>query len=110
MKKWLRRALIAVALVAMTLAGLYEYATHVGRGWLRGEAVYEGRPTSYWRSLILQDLETEPDELERLVFPIGPPSVWDRCRGWIGMRTRDRSSIRLLSYTHDSNDVLVELQ
>jgi hypothetical protein len=49
MKKWLRRILIAAALVALTLGILYELSTHVGRGWLRGEAFYEGRPTSYWR-------------------------------------------------------------
>ncbi|MSQ95751.1 MAG: hypothetical protein EXR98_14515 [Gemmataceae bacterium] len=49
MKKWLRRILIATALVALTLGVLYEMATHVGRGWLRGEAFFEGRPTSYWR-------------------------------------------------------------
>jgi hypothetical protein len=48
MKKWLRRALIAIGLIGMTLAGLYEYATHVGRGWLRGEAFFDGQPTSYW--------------------------------------------------------------
>jgi hypothetical protein len=50
MKNWLRRLLIAVLLIALTCGVLYEMATHVGRGWLRGEAFYEGRPTSYWRA------------------------------------------------------------
>jgi len=52
MKKWLRRTLIALVMVALTLVSLYEAATHVGRGWLRGEAFYESRPTSYWRNKI----------------------------------------------------------
>ena len=46
MKKWLRRVLVAVVFVGLTLGVLYECATHVGRGWLRGEAFYDGRPTS----------------------------------------------------------------
>lgn len=49
MKRWLRRILIAAAGVALTLGILYECATHVGRGWLFGEAFYEGRPTSWWK-------------------------------------------------------------
>src|ERR1019366_7855340 len=49
MKKWLRRILIAALLVGLILVCLYEAATHVGRGWLRGEAFFDGRPTSYWR-------------------------------------------------------------
>jgi hypothetical protein len=52
MKKWLRRILIAAALVGLTLGILYECATHIGRGWLLGEAFYDGRPTSYWRSQV----------------------------------------------------------
>jgi hypothetical protein len=62
MKKWLRRNLIASVVFALTLAALYEAATHVGRGWLRGEAFYEGRPTSYWRTSI-------DDWMARLVSP-----------------------------------------
>lgn len=50
MKKWLRRILIGFATIGLAYGALYEYATHVGRGWLRGEAFFEGRPTSYWRS------------------------------------------------------------
>lgn len=42
--------MIAAALVALTLGVLYEMATHVGRGWIQGDAWYEGRPTSYWRA------------------------------------------------------------
>ncbi len=52
MKKWIRRALIAALAVSVGYAVFYECVTHVGRGWLRDEAFYEGRPTSYWRSAI----------------------------------------------------------
>jgi hypothetical protein len=38
----------SVSLAGIAAFGLYEYSTHVGRGWLRGEAFYQGRPTSYW--------------------------------------------------------------
>jgi hypothetical protein len=48
-KRWRRIALIVGLLIALTLGGLYEASTYVVRGWLRGEAFFEGRPTSYWR-------------------------------------------------------------
>ncbi|MBI2805970.1 MAG: hypothetical protein HYX68_13400 [Planctomycetes bacterium] len=41
--------MLLAAVVLLTLGILYECATHVGRGWLRGEAFFDGRPTSYWR-------------------------------------------------------------
>jgi hypothetical protein len=62
MKKWLRRILIAALLAGVALGILYEYATHVGRGWLNDEAFYQGRPTSYWRVRC-------DDWLERFVTP-----------------------------------------
>ena len=49
MSKRKRLLLIGVAIVALIGAALYEHSTHVARGWLRGEAFYQGRPTSYWR-------------------------------------------------------------
>ena len=52
---WNRRRtwLLLLAVIGLTFAGLYEYVSHVGRGWLRGEAFFEKRPTSFWR----QELE-----------------------------------------------------
>src|SRR5258705_201896 len=41
--------LFTVAALALVAGVLYEASTHVARGWLRGEAFYDGRPTSYWR-------------------------------------------------------------
>ena len=52
MKKWIRRARIAIVAIGLAYVGLDEYATHIGRGCLRGEAFYEGQPTSFWRSEI----------------------------------------------------------
>ena len=57
MKAWFRRILIASLLVSAMLAALFETATHVGRGWLRGEAFYDGRPTSFWRGHIDEWIE-----------------------------------------------------
>jgi hypothetical protein len=53
---WKRRRtwLLLLAVVGLTIAGLYEYVTHVGRGWLCGEAFFDGRPTSYWAAEIQQ--------------------------------------------------------
>jgi hypothetical protein len=52
MKRWLRRIVIAAALIAVVAGVLFECATRVGRGWLFGEPFYEGRPASYWASEI----------------------------------------------------------
>ena len=49
MRKWLRRGGVVVLLIGLTLGILFETSSHVVRGWLRGEAFYDGRPTSYWR-------------------------------------------------------------
>lgn len=40
---------LALAATAACAAALFEFTTHVGRGWWRGEAFYGDRPTSYWR-------------------------------------------------------------
>jgi hypothetical protein len=49
MKRRLRIYLVAVIAIGVAYGALYEYFTHVGRGWVFGEAHYQGRPTSYWR-------------------------------------------------------------
>jgi hypothetical protein len=50
MKKLLSRWLIVFALIVLAIAVVFELETHAGRGWLRGEAFFDGRPTSYWRT------------------------------------------------------------
>jgi hypothetical protein len=61
-RKWLRRTLIAMAALTLILGMLYEASTHVVRGWLRGEAFFEGRPTSYWRPRCDEWLERFDDD------------------------------------------------
>jgi hypothetical protein len=50
MKKCLRYAGIVGLFVTLAFGIVYESSTHVLRGRLRGEAFFEGRPTSYWRA------------------------------------------------------------
>jgi hypothetical protein len=47
---WKRRRtwLLLLTLIGVALA-LYFEPTHCVRGWLWGEAFYDGRPTSWWR-------------------------------------------------------------
>ena len=40
--------LASAATAAFAAAALLESITHVGRGWWRGEAFYQGRPASWW--------------------------------------------------------------
>jgi hypothetical protein len=130
MKKWLRRALIAVAVIGLMLAGLYEYATHVGRGWLQGEAFYQVRPTSYWRWAIedwVDHFETPDDAASDLhmrswtgmisseahIVHLRPSTFWDRTRGWAGL-SADHEPPLILGSLHppeeDSEPVLRELE
>jgi hypothetical protein len=69
---------------------LYEYSTHVMGGWLRGEAFYDGRPTSCWREQIdgwvarfdsLDDAERHlrSTSIISSMVPIPPrPTIWGR--------------------------------
>jgi hypothetical protein len=90
MKRWLRVTKIAGLLIAMPLAGLYEASTHVVRGCVRGEAFYDGRPTSYWRGqidawVLRFDSPKDAESYVRFCTPISstlpigpPPTQWDR--------------------------------
>jgi hypothetical protein len=80
---WTRRRilLLFLAVSGLTLASLYEAATHVGRGWLRGDALYQGRPTSYWRSRCdewLERFDTVEDAAHWIPPGISVPIVDDR--------------------------------
>jgi hypothetical protein len=121
MTKWLRRALIAIGLIGLTLAGLYEYATHVGRGRLRGEAFYDGRPTSWWRERIDQWKErfySEDDAFRSLggwgvMFRPRSTALWDRIRD--GFRSeadlwRDNDPPKVLTGSSDADPVLRVLE
>jgi hypothetical protein len=54
MTRWTVRLLLVLLLIVFFIAILigivYESGSGVMRGWLRGEAFYEGMPTSYWQA------------------------------------------------------------
>ncbi len=95
MKRWARRLLIATLFVGLTLASLYECATHVGRGWLRGEAFYEGRPTSYWRSRI-----------DNWVARHDSPKEAEESLNWLRPRVLDGIE---LSWSPGAEEVLIQV-
>jgi hypothetical protein len=43
-----RTLLLGGVAVVLAAAALFDFTTHVGRGWWRGEAFYQGRPASWW--------------------------------------------------------------
>ena len=95
MKKWLRRFLVVAAVIGLLL-GVYFEPTHWVRGWLWSEASFDGRPTSYWRTHVVQDLQTDP--MIFITGPITPPTrTWlDRCKTAVGIKTKIDSSFRLV--------------
>jgi hypothetical protein len=60
---WNRRriCLLLAALMGIALAVYFE-PSHCVRGWLWGEAFFDGRPTSYWRARCDEWLERFDDE------------------------------------------------
>lgn len=126
MKNRFRNGLIAASVITLASAGLYEYTTHVGRGWLCGEAFYEGRPTSYWRSEIRDwaDRFNSPEEaVEYSRFrlsafltarPNAPrPTFTTRLREWAGgfiEMPNDNGAPAVLDGYPDADPVLRELE
>jgi hypothetical protein len=64
-----RRWLLGTAFGLVVLVVAWFEPTHVIRGWLRGEAFYDGRPTSYWAA-----------EIERWEWD-GKPIWYRHCEG-----------------------------
>ncbi len=109
---WERRrtGLLLLAVIGLAMAGWYEHATHVGRGWLRGEAFYQGRPTSYWRVLIELDLRDNPNNLRGKCYRAPPLTFWEHAMDRIGARSLPRSSAALNYISAKSAEsVLIEL-
>src|SRR5205814_525263 len=88
------------ALIGVAAAGYFE-PTHCVRGWLWGEAFFDGRPTSYWRGVIERDLQVDRAPL--------PPSRWQRAMDGLGYRPRVIRSIRLIE-DQSAEPVLRQLQ
>ena len=108
---WNRRRtwLVLAALSCVALAGYFE-PTHCVRGWLWGEAFFDGRPTSYWRGVVAADLKNGPPTRPVLVWPAAEPNWWERswgqCKDWIGYRPREDASWHLLHY--DNGDQILD--
>ncbi len=139
MKKWGPRGSVVVVLIGLTLAGVYEYRTHVGRGWVRGEAFFDGRPTSYWSAQVnrwakrfqapedaIQFMTIDPTVIspnsgDNSAAPwkdFGPvpqvpvPTLWDRVTGWF--RPASKYDVpfppEILSGSIETEPVLRELE
>lgn len=97
-KKRLLRALIATAVPALLVGVMYETSTHVARGWLCGEAFYDGRPTSYWRSVIEADLRSDPrDRMHAYFAERARMSWWQSVKERLLPNAKKRSSLDLVS-------------
>jgi hypothetical protein len=107
MRKLYRRAGLLIAFVGVALTVYFE-PSHCVRGWLWGEAFFDGRPTSYWRGVVESDLQTDPDVLFGQAPP-PRPSIWQRSMAWVGYRPTTDLSKRLLE-EKSAEPVLRQLQ
>src|SRR5580693_2214479 len=98
--------LLLVALIGVALAVYFE-PSHCVRGWLWGEAFFDGRPTSYWRGVVESEFQTDPDVLFGQAPP--RPSISQRSTAWVGYRPTTDLSKRLLE-EKNSKPVLRQLQ
>lgn len=64
-----------VVLVAGTAAAALLEPTHVVRGYLKGEAFYQGRPVSYWREALINPNPTTQTEAARSLQQGGEAAV-----------------------------------
>lgn len=86
-------AIFAIAAVAFAV---YFEPTCCVRGWLHGEAFYEGRPTSWWRQEVLHDFDRQP------------PTLVDRVATWLGKPDINKTTIQLVGRP-EAKPVLEEL-
>jgi hypothetical protein len=90
MKRRRRLYLAGVLLGATLLALLSPQGQWAVWGWLRGEAFYHGRPTSYWRPKVLDSspLGYYPPAINLVARHLvarrpSPPGWVDRLRAWL---------------------------
>jgi hypothetical protein len=79
-KRWL---LLAIFLILLPSAAVWMDPTRVLWGTLRGEAFYDGRPTSFWRSHVLQW-----DQTEKATRPLSWVAQLKEYLGWRGSAGR----------------------
>ncbi len=101
-----RPILSALVEAACLLAVVYCEPTHCVRGRLWGEAFFDGRPTSYWRTVVEHDLQF--DVKSTLQSP-GLPSWSQRTLNTFGVHSRRDRSMDLLR-NREADPVLNELR
>ena len=107
MGKRRRTWLLMLAMTGVALAVYFE-PSHCVRGWLWGEAFYDGWPTSSWRRVVEHDLRfgLKPEPL-----PASSAQIWwARCKDWVGYRPTITSAIPLLHDDESARAVLRQLQ
>jgi hypothetical protein len=108
MKRRMTLLCAGMAIVFVLLAVYFE-PSHSVRGWLWGEAFFDGRPTSYWRKIVRRDLHVDAGTVKWIDLYNPPtPSAWDRCKQLVGYRITEYPSLKLVK-SLDADDVLSEL-
>lgn len=105
-RTWL--VLAAATEAAAFLLAVYFEPSYCVRGHLHGEAFFDGRPTSYWRGVVEDDLRIDPQVLLGQIPP-PPPSFWEQCSQWINPHRKQASSQQLIA-NPEANEVLWELR
>jgi hypothetical protein len=101
------RILLVILAATIVLVAVYFEPSHCVRGWLWGEAFFEGRPTSYWRALIENEIAEDPD-LFNEIWGSRKPSFWESVRQRCGLETTRQRSYVLIMHT-GGEAVLAEL-
>jgi hypothetical protein len=94
---------VVEALIVLIL--VYFEPTYAVRGIVHREALFDNRPTSYWRTIVEGDLHLDP--MSFYVSPqCEPPTFWQRCTGWVKLSSNTDCSHQLL----DNEQAKVVLQ
>jgi len=65
-RSWLALLVLLLLVSSLLLVPSVRWAVH---GWLKGEAFYQGKPTSYWREQILSHLEARATGVTEVEMP-----------------------------------------
>lgn len=88
---------LLIALIGIALAVYFE-PTRCVRGWLWGEAFFDGRPTSYWRDLVQRDLHRKPTELFNELSAMPAATWWEKAITRLGLSKKQRYSRDLITF------------
>jgi hypothetical protein len=122
-KFWIPLLLVATAGLGL----VFELESHLLRGWLNGEAFYDGRPTSYWRAAVENWVNRFPEPgdaedfmrahsmdgiLSSIFYHSPRPTLWGRFKSWMGVPARipDDAPPAVLVGGDEAEPVLRELE